>query len=76
MPEKPSHRRFPDVGKVGTLCRDRSFMNGLVMRAVRDTMIISPPLVVTHEEVDELVARARKTLDDTADALKRAGMLA
>ncbi|HSM42434.1 MAG TPA: aspartate aminotransferase family protein [Afifellaceae bacterium] len=74
VPEKPLHRRFANVGKVGTLCRDTSFMNGLVMRAVRDTMIISPPLVITHEEVDELVARARKTLDDTADALTRAGL--
>jgi len=73
--EKPSHRRFDTVGKVGTLCRDNSFANGLVMRAVRDTMIICPPLVISEAEVDELVARVRKTLDDTADALTRAGLM-
>ena len=46
------------------------------MRAVRDSMIISPPLVLTHEEADELVARAHKTLDQTYAALKRDGRIA
>jgi putrescine aminotransferase len=36
------------------------------MRAVRDTMIISPPLVLTHAEADELVGKAWKCLDLTA----------
>ncbi|HMB48726.1 MAG TPA: aminotransferase class III-fold pyridoxal phosphate-dependent enzyme, partial [Afifellaceae bacterium] len=75
VPVKPSHRRFENIGTVGTLCRDRSFANGLIMRAVRDTMIISPPLVISEAEADELIARARKTLDDTADALTRAGLI-
>jgi putrescine aminotransferase len=43
------------------------------MRAVGDTMIISPPFVITHEEVDVLVQRARKALDDLADELVREG---
>ena len=29
--------------------------NGLVMRAVGDTMIVSPPLIVTDAHIDELV---------------------
>ena len=45
------------------------------MRAVGDTMVIAPPLVITREECDELVARARKTFDDLADALTREGAL-
>ena len=69
-------RKFAPTGEVGTLCRDISFGNGLVMRAVRDSMIISPPLVLTHEEADELVARAARTLDDTYAALKKDGRLA
>ena len=65
VPEKPSRRRFDDYGSVGALCRDYSFKNGLVMRAVRDSMVVSPPLVITDEEIDELVTKARKSLDDT-----------
>jgi putrescine aminotransferase len=74
VPAKPSRtEKFAPTGQVGTLCRDISFSNGLIMRAVRDSMIISPPLVITHEEADELVALARKTLDDTWAELKRTG---
>ncbi len=63
---KPSRTFFRDRGRAGTLCRDHCFRNGLVMRAVRDTMIISPPLVISHAEVDELVDKARQCLDLTA----------
>ncbi|AXS39311.1 aspartate aminotransferase family protein [Breoghania sp. L-A4] len=64
---------FDPVGSVGTLCRDHSFANGLVMRAVRDSMIIAPPLVLSHEEADELVRITEKTLDDTLADLKKQG---
>ena len=72
-PDKIGRTKFEDVGKVGTLARDFSFKNGLVMRAVRDRLIIAPPLVISHDEIDELVARARKTLDQTHAELKRWG---
>jgi len=74
VPNKPSRtEKFAPVGKVGTLCRDISFENGLVMRATRDSMIISPPLVISHDEADELIRRAKKTLDETYVALKKDG---
>jgi putrescine aminotransferase len=69
--DKASLARFRDVGATGTRCRDISVANGLVMRAVRDTMIVAPPLVISRDECDELVARARRTFDDLADALAR-----
>lgn len=68
-------KRFSPVGDVGTLCRDISFNNGLVMRAVRDAMIISPPLVISEEEIDNLARLVRKTLDDTLAALKADGQI-
>ena len=67
--DKASRTRFPKPGTSGGLCRDFCLANDLVMRAVSDTMIISPPLVMSHAEVDELVARARKALDLTAEAV-------
>ena len=72
--DKTTRARFPNPGSTGTRCRNLSVGNGLVMRAVGDTMIISPPYVISHAEVDELVARARKTLDQLADALVRDGV--
>ncbi|WP_299810728.1 aspartate aminotransferase family protein [uncultured Roseibium sp.] len=76
VPDKTNpHKPFRDAGTAGTLCRDISFENGMVMRAVRDSMIISPPLVLTHEEADLLVKTVEKTLDDTFQVLKRDGLL-
>jgi putrescine aminotransferase len=40
------------------------------MRAVGDTMIISPPLVISKTEIDELVTKARHCLDLTLAALQ------
>jgi putrescine aminotransferase len=39
------------------------------MRAVGNTMIISPPLVVENSHIDELVEKAWKCLDLTAASL-------
>jgi putrescine---pyruvate transaminase len=63
---KASKTFFRNRGKVGLVCRDHCFGNGLVMRAVSDTMIISPPLMLSREQVDELVEKAWKCLDLTA----------
>ena len=64
-----SGERFDKALAAGNLCRDISFRRGLVMRSVGDTMIIAPPLVITREQIDELVALARKALDDTLRCL-------
>ncbi|MDT8896075.1 aspartate aminotransferase family protein [Halomonas sp. I1] len=61
--------RFDKPLGAGNLCRDLCFEAGLVMRSVGDTMIISPPLVITHDEIDELVRLARRALDETARRL-------
>ena len=67
---KATCERFAENQGVGTICRNLSVANGLVMRAVGDTMVVAPPLVISHAEVDELVEKARKTLDMTLDAVK------
>lgn len=67
---KDSRERFgKDLG-AGTRCRDFCLDNGLVMRAVGDTMIVSPPLIVEDKHIDELVEKAWKCLDLTADSLE------
>lgn len=67
--DKASRRRFDEDRGAGALCRDACIKNGLVMRATGDTMIIAPPLIMTSLQVDELVSKARKALDETALAL-------
>ena len=52
------------------ICRGHCFNNGLIMRAVGDAMMISPPLVISKAEIDELVTKARLCLDLTLKDLQ------
>ena len=75
-PDKATRARFAaKEGTVGLRCRERCFANGLVMRHVRDSMVISPPLVITEDEIDQLVALARRALDETLDGLHADGLM-
>ena len=67
--DKSTRARFNKSLKAGERCRDFCFENGLVMRAVGDSMIVAPPLVITREQIDELMTKARHCLDLTAEAL-------
>ncbi len=75
-PDKAKRAKFAsEAGKVGYRCRERCFANDLVMRHVGDRMIISPPLIITPSEIDILIERARKSLDECYSGLKADGML-
>jgi len=73
--DKQARRFFDKRGEVGTICRDFCFANGLIMRAVRDTMIISPPLVISEEQLDELAEKAWRCLDLTYERCRAEGRL-
>jgi len=71
--KKTRERLAPD-GKAGGLCKDFCTKNGLVMRATGDIMLVSPPLVISREEIDELISKARQSLDDTLSAIENGAL--
>ena len=64
--DKRSRRPFDSPGKAGNLCKDHCMDNDLVMRAVGDSMILSPPLIITKTEIDEIMEKASVAIDLTA----------
>ncbi len=75
-PDKANRAPFQsEAGEVGLRCRTNCFANGLIMRHVRDSMIISPPLIMQKPDIDKLYDLALKALDQTYDGLKRDGLL-
>lgn len=75
-PEKGSRAPFAaEAGTAGFITRERCFANNVIMRHVYDRMIISPPLVITPAEIDELIARATRALDEAYATLKADGLL-
>ncbi|MDY7788999.1 aspartate aminotransferase family protein [Burkholderia ubonensis] len=68
LAREPARRvRFEHGGEVGTICRDFCFDGNLIMRATGDRMLLSPPLVVGEAEVDEIVEKAKRAFDATAE---------
>ena len=67
--DKANFVKFHKDRGVGTICRDFCFDNNLVMRAVGDAMIISPPLVIEQSDIDTFVERAWQCLDMTQKAI-------
>ena len=72
--DKTTRERLAPDGKAGGLCKDFSTKNGLVMRATGDIMLVSPPLIISREEIDELIDKARKSLDDTLSAIENGAL--
>ena len=68
--DKETRAQFQPSGSTGPLCRDIAADLGLVMRAVGDSMIISPPLIMTKQQIDELVELTGKALDKTLDQIQ------
>ncbi len=75
-PDKATRAAFAgDSGTVGFICRERCFINNIIMRSVEDRMIISPPLTITCDEIDILIERARKSLDEAYEQVKADGLM-
>ncbi len=61
--DKKTRSRFEKPDPIGALVRNHALANGLVLRATGDRMLASPPLVISHEEVDEMARIAKLALD-------------
>jgi putrescine aminotransferase len=69
--DKASRTRFGGKeGVAGPIVRDLCIKNGLMVRAVRDTVVMSPPLIISHAEIDRLVDTIRKSLDEAEPRLR------
>jgi putrescine aminotransferase len=61
--DKASKSRHKPSGSGATAVRDHAIANNIMMRAVGDTMIMSPPLIWTREHIDMAVERVKAALD-------------
>jgi len=66
---KETRKRFEPVGHAASIVRDEAIAAGIMLRAVNDTIIMSPPLIWTRETVDMAVDRIAIALHAAADRL-------
>lgn len=54
---------FDPVGVVAAVVRDQMQQRGVILRAVRDALVLAPPLVVSHAEIDRIVDTLAEVLE-------------
>ncbi|MBT4890707.1 MAG: aminotransferase class III-fold pyridoxal phosphate-dependent enzyme, partial [Rhodospirillales bacterium] len=67
--DKATRTLFENMGEVGAMCKDHCTANGLIARATRDVMVMSPPLCITREEIDIMIERLMISINATAKDL-------
>jgi putrescine aminotransferase len=69
--EKGTNKRFTGKeGVAGPIVRDICIKNGLMVRGIRDSIVMCPPLIITHAEIDRLVDIIERSLTEAESALR------
>ncbi len=70
--DKASHTNFDPKAKVGARLTKLLEDNGVIGRAVaNDSLCFSPPLIITRDEIDDMLTRVSKALDELTVQLRR-----
>jgi 4-aminobutyrate--pyruvate transaminase len=70
--DKEKHQNFPPALKMGAKLVKHGEEHGLILRTLAgDTIAFSPPLVINEAEVDEMLDRFGRALDDLTVAHRR-----
>ncbi|MFC0588588.1 aspartate aminotransferase family protein [Novosphingobium aquiterrae] len=57
-------------GNAGPVVRDRCIENGLMVRGIRDTIVMCPPLIIERSQIDDMIAIIAKSLDEALPILR------
>ena len=68
--EPGTNRRFGGGGKAGIVVRDICIAKGLMVRGVKDSIVMSPPLIITHAEIDRMIGIIAAALDEAEPVLR------
>ena len=69
--DKDHKKKFSADDAVGAFCMNQCADNGLIVRALGDTVAFCPPLIITDEQVDELFSKFEAALDATLEYVNK-----
>jgi putrescine---pyruvate transaminase len=69
--EKGTNKRFTGKeGTAGPIVRDLCIKNGLMVRGIRDSIVMCPPLIITDAEIDRIVDTIETSLNEAEPILR------
>jgi 4-aminobutyrate--pyruvate transaminase len=68
--DKKTHASFAPKQGVGGYAIKRMQANGVIGRAMGDTLAFSPPLIITKTEIEDMLARTKRALDEVQEWLR------
>ena len=74
--DKRSKALFPEALNIGEKIHTRAQAKGLLVRPMVHLNVMSPPLIITHAQVDEIVETLRECILEVADELTVSGQYA
>ena len=72
--DKSSKALFPEELDIGKRISNHADKLGLITRAIVHLNVMSPPLTMTTQDVDFIVATLRKSIELTIDELRAEGL--
>ncbi len=73
--DKASREPFAPSDGIGPYLSDRLQEHGVVTRVIGDTAVFAPPLIITGDEIGEMLDSLGQALDETADWAAGRGLL-
>jgi putrescine aminotransferase len=66
-----TNQRFTgEEGKAGPIVRDACIKNGLMVRGIRDSIVMCPPLIISRAEIDRMIDIIARSLREAEPALR------
>jgi len=72
---KAARRGFDPKLGFGAYVQNRALEHGVVVRAIRDAVVVCPPLIINDAEIEELLDGLRRALDDGLTHARKQGWL-
>ena len=63
--DKATRANYEPTGRAGNVVDRVGRKNGLVLRVIGDRMGFAPPMIITEAEIDDMLARVGRTLDES-----------
>jgi 4-aminobutyrate--pyruvate transaminase len=75
--DRDTHRNFDPARKIALRLVKQCEQHGVIARSVtNDSLVFSPPLIITEAEIDEMLTGVRAALDELTVQLRREAIAA